>query len=337
MPATLGVNLMAVDPPQAFVNCVKYVDGVGFSHMFVADSSLHGRDVFPYLTLLAMHSSTVRIGPLVLHPYSRHPAVNLNALATVNEIAGGRVIANMGAGGRPVRELGVPMAKTKGVRDAVAAMRQLLSGQAVDFQGDSFRLEHASLRFGQWKDMPLYVTASGPRMLELAGEMADGVLFMSGLDARCVQFALDHIASGARRRGRNLRDLVIGCCIYGALDDDVARARETCRPIAAWLPQAVPEYATCIGVPPSRIDDMRNAKRVYGGHHFDEAREAFKLVTDDMVDAFSMPGDARTWIERMKRVETLGIDLFVVFPMMADRIGMIHRLGRDVLPEFRAR
>src|SRR5262245_43436798 len=201
MGATLGINLMAVDPPARFIEVVQFVERAGFSHMFVADSSLHARDVFPYLTLLATHTTSIRLGPSVIHPYTRHPAVNANALATVNELAGGRVVVNIGAGDRPVMELGYPIAKVAAVREAVAVIRRLLAGGSASFAGETFRLHDAVIRYGRPEGIPVYVTASGPRMLEMAGEVADGVLFLAGSDPRCVRFALDRIATGAARSG----------------------------------------------------------------------------------------------------------------------------------------
>lgn len=323
---------MAQEPPELFVEFARFVDQAGFSHLFVADSSLHARDVYPYLTLAALNTTAVRLGPLVTHPYTRHPAVNLNALVTVNEIAGGRIIVNIGAGDRPVLELGYPMARVGVVRQAIQVMRGLLSGEALDFQGEAFSLQQASLRYGRPDRVPLYVTASGPRMLELGGELADGVLFLSGTDPRCVRYALDRIAAGARRAGRTLEDLFLGCCVYGALDDDVAAARDTCRPIAAWFPQTAPHYADLVGIPPERVAAIR---QVYSGGHFDESRAALEMADDPMVDAFAMAGDAGMWCRRLRAIEALGVNLIVIYPMVADRFGMIRRLAADVLPHFR--
>ena len=149
----------------------------------------------------------------------------------------------------------------------------------------TFRLQGAAIRHGRPEGMPVYVTASGPRMLEMAGEIADGVLFLAGSDPRCVRYALDRIAAGAERSGRKLSDLFLGCNIYGALEEDPAVAYAACRSIAAWFPQTSPQYAELIGVPSERIAAIRAA---YGGGHFDEARRALELVTDDMIEAFRL-------------------------------------------------
>jgi 5,10-methylenetetrahydromethanopterin reductase len=333
MGATLGINLMAADPPARFIEVARFVEAAGFSHMFVADSSLHARDVFPYLTLLATQTTRIRLGPSVLHPYTRHPAINANALATVNELAGGRVVVNIGAGDRPVMELGYPIARVDVVREAVEVIRLALEGRPASFAGRTFRLDRAALRYGRPGGMPVYVTASGPRMLEMAGEVADGVLFLAGSDPRCVRFALDRIAAGAARAGRKLSDLLLGCNIYGALEDDRAAAHAACRPIAAWFPQTAPHYAELIGVPSERIGAIRAA---YAGGHFDEARAALDLVTDEMVEAFALAGDTAVWIERLEAIQALGVDLFVIYPMVPDKLGTIRRIAEEILPRFPA-
>lgn len=317
--------------PDEFIACAKFVDGAGFSHMFVADSSLHAHDVYPYLTLVALNTERVTIGPLVTHPYTRHPATNLNALATVNEIAGGRVVINVGAGDRPVMELGYPMARVGVLREAIEVIRRLLTEDDVTLTGRTFSLANASVRYGR-KEMPVYVTATGPKMLELAGELADGVMFFPGTDPRGVQFALDHIEIGARKSGRALRDLHLGCCVYGSLDDDLDQARRDCLPIAAWFPQTSPVYAELIGVSPDRVKAIQQG---YSGGHFDHAEEAFTHVDDAMIQAFTMCGNAETWVQRLKAIEATGVDSIVVYSLAGDKPGMIHRIAESVLPHFR--
>jgi 5,10-methylenetetrahydromethanopterin reductase len=330
MAATLGINLMPQLPPDEFIACAKLVEDAGFSHMFVADSSLHARDIYPYLTLLALNTRRVTIGPLVTHPYTRHPATNLNALATVNEIAGGRGLINIGAGDRPVMELGYPMARLGVLREAIDVIRRLVVEDHVSVEGKTFSLADASIRYGR-KQMPVYVTATGPRMLELAGELANGVMFFPGTDPRGVQYALDHIQIGARTSGRQLRDLYLSCCVYGSLDDDLDQARRDCLPIAAWFPQTAPAYAELIGVPAERIAAIQQG---YSGGHFDDAEAVFAHVDDAMIQAFTMCGNAETWVQRLKAIEAMGVDSIVVFPLAQDKVAMIRRIAESVLPHF---
>src|SRR4051794_15393683 len=162
-----GLVLQAVDPPTLFRERVRSVEAGGFSHLWLTDSSLHARDCYAYLTLAALESHTLRLGTAVTHPYSRHPAVNLVAITTVDELSGGRALYGIGAGDRPVTELGLPRARVGVVREMGVAGRRLLAGEPVTWGGRAFRLEDAPLRYGRRPDLPIYLAASGPRMLEL--------------------------------------------------------------------------------------------------------------------------------------------------------------------------
>src|SRR5262249_38049070 len=163
-----------VDPPAEFRQRVRTLEAGGFSHLWLTDSSLHARDGYSYLTLAALESETLRLGTAVTHPYSRHPAVNLVAITTLDELSSGPAFYGTGAGDRPVTELGLTRAPVRVVREMVDVSRRLLGGETVTWQGRASRLDDATLRFGGRPDLPIYLAASGPRMLELTGEAADG-------------------------------------------------------------------------------------------------------------------------------------------------------------------
>ena len=168
-------------------------------------------------------------------------------------------------------------------------------------------------------------------MLELAGELADGVMFFPGTDLRCVGFALDRIELGAHRSGRELGDLHLSCCVYGSLDDDLDRARRDCLPIAAWFPQTSPVYAELVGISPDRV---RAIQAGYSGGHFDEAATAFAHVSDDMVEAFTLCGNAESWVRRLKEIEATGVQSIVIYCLASDKPSMIRRIADAVLPHF---
>jgi 5,10-methylenetetrahydromethanopterin reductase len=149
-----------------------------------------------------------------------------------------------------------------------------------------------------------------------------------------VRYALDRIATGAARAGRKLSDLLLGCNIYGALEDERAVAYAACRSIAAWFPQTSPHYAELIGVPPERVAAIRAA---YAGGHFDEARHALELVTDEMIEAFALAGNTDVWVERLRTLEALGVTLFVIYPMVPDKFSTIRRIAEEILPRFTTR
>ncbi len=322
---------MAKEPPERFRRLVEIVDSGGCAHLWVCDSTLHARDAYSYLTLAALWSRRIGIGPNCIHPYTRHPAVNLNAMATIHELSGGRAVIAVAAGDRPVTELGYRTASVAAVREMIGLLRALQRGEAVTHAGPTFALSDARLSFALPAAMPIYLAASGPRMLRMGGETADGVLFHAGVDEACIGYARDRIAEGVTAAGRAIDSLDIGCTVLGALDDDISSAREICRPMAAWFPQTSRQYAEIAGVPAETVAAIRAA---YSGGHFDEARKALRHVTDEMIDAFTVAGPPQIWIDRLRRLAALGLDHINVFLLGPDRLRMAERLVTEVFPNI---
>ncbi len=312
----VGITTMATLPPGRFRDLVSAVDGGGFDELWVCDSSLHARDVYPYLTLVALESGRLVFGPNCTHPYTRHPSVTLNAMATLAELSGGRARLAVGAGDRPVTELGYRMASVAKVREMLGVVRAA-----------------AGLHVPLPSPLPVYVSASGPRMLALGGELADGVLFFSGVHPPCIEFALAQIRAGARAAGRDPAALDVGCTIAGSLRDDADLARRECVPMAAWFPQTAPRYAELAGVPAEVTQKIRAA---YAGGHFDGAEGAFGYVTDAMLDRFTVAGPAELWVQRIKDVVALGVRHVNIFLLSRDKLAMVCDLAARVLPHVRS-
>src|SRR5262249_14094612 len=146
IPMKFGVIYQSFDPPSVFLDYVRLIEDAGFHYLWVCDSSLHARDVFCYLTLAAAHTTRLRLGVSVHQPFTRHPAINVNGMSTVNEISGGRAIMAVGAGDRPQLELGFSPAPVALVRDMIQVSRELIGGESVDFSNDQFRMRGARLR-----------------------------------------------------------------------------------------------------------------------------------------------------------------------------------------------
>jgi len=326
-----GLTLMAVDPPATFRESVRFADTNGYDFMWVADSSLHARYVYSYLTLLAVDSTNLRFGPNCTHPHTRHPALNFNALCTLDELSGGRAIMNLGAGDRPVTELGYKIAKLQTVRDMVTAGRALLQGNPVDYDAEAFQIRQAVIPFGARADLPIYLTVTNQRMCQLAGEIADGILLSCGTARPSLEFALAQVEDGARRAGRVGRDLDIACHLFVSIRDDRAQAREDTRVIAAWYPQTAPRYVELAGFNGSLVDKVQAA---YRGGHFHEAAAAAQLIPDEFIDAFTLAGPPDYCVDRINELRALGLEHFEIFPVGGDRHATARRFAQEVIPKL---
>lgn len=313
-----GVVLQGAYPPPEFSSIVERIDALGYSNLWLTDSSLHARNSYAYLTLAAITSSRLTLGTAVTNPLTRHPAITAVAAATVDEISGGRFVLGMGAGDRPLLALGMGPARLPSLRSAVDAIRALWAGDAVTVEDRAFGLRDAHIRFGARKDIPIYISASGPRTLELAGEIADGVILLVGLFPEALAWALDHVDRGAARGGRPRPHVAVFA--YGAIDEDEDAALSSARSIAAWFPQTAPVICELAGLPRSLVDDVRER---YAGGEFQEAEEAARVLPDDFVRNVALAGDARQARDRIEAVAAAGADSIHVFPLGGGKLETI--------------
>jgi 5,10-methylenetetrahydromethanopterin reductase len=327
-----GVIYQSFDPPNVFVEYVRQIEDAGFDCLWVCDSSLHARDVFGYLTLAAVNSRRIRLGVSVFQPFTRHPAIDVNGMATLNEISGGRAMMAIGAGDRPQLELGFKPAPIRLVRDMIQVCRQLLAGQAVTFDNDQFHLANARLRcHDPQQKIPIYLACSGPNMLALAGELTDGVIMMSGGTRETIKFGLTHLTRGLQASNRTLEDLDVAWGAATVIADAPRDALAQTRLMAAWYANHSPAYARQTGAASKLIESMRGQDR---GTNLHEARDASQLAPDAMVDQLSLAGPPAHVIERIQAARDLGIDHFELFLIGPDKRRTLQRFADEVMPAF---
>ncbi len=326
-----GVALQPVDDPTTFSTMVHEIEELGFDNLWLTDSSLHARNCYAYLTIAAQQSSRLTLGTAVTNPLTRHPGITASAIATVDEISGGRTILGIGAGDRPLLALGLRPSPLADLETAINGVRALWSGAEVDLEAGSFSLRDAHLRFGARSDIPVFISASGPRTLELAGRVADGVILLVGLFPEAIAWALGHIDEGARGAGRkwahdgSRQRPHVAVFAYGAIDDDRDRALERARSIAAWFPQTAPVICQIAGLGDELAARVR---RAYGGGEFQEAAGAAKLLPDDFVRKVALAGDSTDARARIEAVLDAGADSVHVFPLGDRRMDTVRSFAR---------
>jgi 5,10-methylenetetrahydromethanopterin reductase len=326
-----GAIYQSFDPPEVFLEYVRAVEDGGFDYLWVCDSSLHARDVFAYLTLAATHTTRIRLGVSVFQPYTRHPAVNVNGMSTINEISGGRAIMAVGAGDRPQLELGFTPAPVQLVREMIQVSKRLIAGESVSFANEQFQLRDARLRCNPNLSLPVYVACSGPKMLEMAGELADGVIMLSGGTRDTLEFGLTHLRRGLERGHRSQPDLDVAWGAATVIADDRQHALDQTRVMAAWYANHSPAYAQRTGAPAELIDTMRTKDP---GRNLHEARAASAIAPDDMVDRLTLAGPPAHVIERIGIAQDLGINHFELFLIGPEKMQTLQRFVAEVMPAF---
>ncbi|MBI4280099.1 MAG: LLM class flavin-dependent oxidoreductase [Armatimonadetes bacterium] len=207
-------------PLPELAEFLRRCEDAGFHGVGIHDHPHSGRDVYLALARAASRTTRLTLYPATSNPVSRHP-VELATLAhSLEELAPGRVRLTVAPGFLAVRSIGRPRATVDVMRDAVVKIRRLLAGDAVQFGATSTRLRHTSAR-----PTPVYMLAAGPRMVELAGEVADGVFLMVGFHPDSIAAARRHLAAGAHRGGRDPGAIPTIFVVTIALEEDVNAAR----------------------------------------------------------------------------------------------------------------
>ncbi len=187
----------------------------GFTHALLYDSQMLYGDVYAGLCVCAAHTKKLKLGTGVTNPASRIAPTTASAIATVNLFAPGRAVLGIGTGNSTRRAMGMPATKLSELRECVEVCRGLLSGEQVLYrEGDRRRMIRFLNPEGALniKDrIPIYVSGAGPKALEMAGELGDGVILWGVSDERLIKYHLEHVRRGAEKAGKKLEDLYVVC------------------------------------------------------------------------------------------------------------------------------
>jgi len=293
-PLAFGAGLFPTEPLPAMVRLAQATEALGFGHAWIGDSHLIWREAYVTLGAAAVATARVVLGAGVTNVLTRDPAVVASAFATLAEACPGRVILGVGLGDSAVETMGRKPARLDAFEQAVRRMRDLLAGRDVALETGTIRLKHAP-----GAAVPIYVAASGPRMLELAGRVADGVIVLVGVETGRVRQALEVVAAGARAAGRDPGALDLVLWVPCAVADDGGAARDAvkahvARALNRALPFALDEGERRV------VAEIRRSYDYYG--HMERGSSQARVVPDWLVDRFAIagtPAECRAAVERL--------------------------------------
>src|ERR1700732_2003838 len=214
---------------------VARCEAAGFDGVGIHDHPSSGRDAYLALALAARETQRLQFFPAPSSPRVRHPLVLASLAHSLDEIAPGRTYLTLAPGFISTRSVGKPRASVAFMRKAICDLRRLLAGEGVEFGPTSTRLRNRSVT-----PTPVYLLAAGPRMIELAGEVADGALLMVGLHPAAIRAALRHLEEGARRAGRPLAGFPVVFVVTLGLGSD---AEVGTRWVRSWFAPGQPFLA----------------------------------------------------------------------------------------------
>ena len=320
-PVRVHLRVPGTAPMPDLVRFIQSIEAAGFDGAGILDSQLLSRDTFVVLGQAAAHTSRMALFPAVTNPFTRHASVLASAIQTVEELAPGRVKFVIGTGYTSASTIGRAPGTLAEMRACIQSVRELLAGKSVDFGGTPGRLGYASGR-----RIPVLMAASGPKAIEVAGEVADGVLLLVGSNRGIVETALGHLERGARRAGRKVDDLEVIWAVRTATMKTTEEARRMARPTAVhwgilrwggyWLGPAG------LTLPPLEIPAA--VHQVYPdlshAHDWEAAIKATSFVPDEVVaqlcDAIGLIGTPEDCAARVVELARLGVRNLYLMPLL---------------------
>jgi len=309
-----GVASLIEHPMPELAARAREYEALGYTDVWVPDERLL-RNVYVSLATIASATTRIGLGPAVTNPYTRHPAHTAAAIATIDELSGGRATLAFGAGGG-LDAYGIKRANpVQTLREAVQISQLLTRGETASYRGEVFSLRATQLDFTPVRPVPVYLAARGPKILQLAGEVADGAILGGFAQPDGLRYAMDMVDRGIERAGRDPGDVDVMSWLYVSVDDDPAAARTAVsKMVLASLITSRP-ILDRIGIElPSALRDRLDAQ---GWRYPRETpEEAAALLPDHIVDAFALHGTPAQVRKRLDVIRDCGIDhvAFVLFP-----------------------
>jgi 5,10-methylenetetrahydromethanopterin reductase len=321
MSLTTGVLLLPTHTPDRLVELAQLAERTGYDFLWLADERFF-REVYASLTLCALRTTRIKLGPCVTDPYARHPALTAMAIATLDETCGQRAVPGMGAGVSGFRELGIARERPAvAMREAIDVIKRLLAGETVSYEGEHITFHDGRLDFTPRRSqVPIYVASQRPMGLRLAGRTADGAIMQGCVAEPLVRFFRQMGAEGAQQQGRDASTIDLAARINVCVHDDRRAARETMKPgLARSLIAQAPDFFTFIKAGLTVPMALAETVRMLPYTHDPEPLRTLALeIPDEFVEALTLAGPPAEVAARVTRLVRDGITQIIVAPVASD-------------------
>lgn len=326
MSTPVAVYLQDAHPVRQGMEISSYAESKGFDAIWQAESRLVREATVPMAAYLAV-TERIKVGSGVVNNWTRNPALLAATFSTLDDLAPGRVILGIGAWWEPLAsKVGVKRTRPLlAMRETVEAVRGLLADENVTYHGEFVHFDGVELDYVHQerrpKKVPIYVGATGMQMMELAGEIGDGVVLNYLVSPAYNSTAMEHLEIGARRAGRSATDLDRPQLVVCSLDEDRQAALDAARLLVTQYLGQQPHIMKASGVPESLLEEI--AKVLTWPATEEQIVAASKLVPDDVVQMITASGTAAECREKVAEYVHGGCTCPVLYPLGPDVHAMI--------------
>lgn len=317
----MALYLQDKHPIREGMEYVRYAEERGFEAVWQAESRLVREATVP-MAAFAASTDRIKVGSGVIPIWTRNVGLLAATFSTLDELAPGRVMLGLGAWWEPLAsKVGVDRRKPlKAMREVVEATRQLLAMERVTYHGEFVRLDDVEIDIVHGdrspKNVPIYVGATGMKMMELAGEIADGVVLNYMVGPKYNADAMAALAAGAERAGRAVTDIDRPQLVVCSMDHDRDLALDRSRELLTQYLGQQPHIMKASGVDQSLIDEI--GKVLTWPASEEEIKKAMRLVPDDAVQMISASGTPAECKAKVQEYIDAGATCPILYPLGDD-------------------
>jgi 5,10-methylenetetrahydromethanopterin reductase len=321
-------------PKEAYWKTVYYAiqaEKRGFDNLWITDH-YNNRNVYVTLATTAMYTKKIVFGPGVTNPFLINPIMTCQSLASLDEMAPGRVTLGMGAGDKTtLASTGIEATKQlSAVVDAITIFKKMLEGKNVTYEGNVFKVKGTKFNFKPRGQIPVYIGAQGPKMLTMAGEIGDGVL-INASHPKDIDYAVSQIKNGVNTAGKSLSDVDVTAYTSFSVHENPEKALQAASPVVAFIVAGSPDV-----ILERHGIDLDKANNIRGALGKGDFGAAFGSVTPKMMDAFCIAGTPDMCNEKISRLLKAGITQFVVGSPIGPNVRKsIDLISEEVIPHFK--
>jgi probable F420-dependent oxidoreductase len=327
-----GITIKPDMTVERIVALTRQAEASGFEYGWIFDSHVLWLEPYPMLTLMAANTKKMRLGTCVTNPATRDITVTAGLFATLNLISGGRMQLGIGRGDSSRRVLGKKPVTPAELEQAVKAFRDLTGSKEMDYEGRPTRLT--------WADggvPPVWIAGYGPKVLEMAGRVADGVILQFA-DPDLIAWCVSFVKKGAQAAGRDPGKIEIMSAAPVWISNDLKVARDHVR----WFPALVSNHVVDLvsrykpeDLPPALTSYIRDRGQYDYLHHCEVDSSNADFVSDEVTDRFCLVGPVEAHIAKLHALASAGVTQFNIYLMCGDEEDTLEKYKEKVLPAFR--
>jgi len=300
---------------------VKYAEEKGFDAVWQAESRLV-RDAIVPMAAYAAVTEKLKVGSGVINNWTRNIGLLASTFLTLDDLAPNRIICGIGAWWDPLaKNVGINRTKPlTAMRETVLILKRLLAMERVTFHGDYIHVDGIELDVvhgrTEPRNVPVYIGATGNKMMEMSAEIADGVVLNYCVPPEYTLKAMDLLQKGAKKGGKDIDEIDRPQLIVCSVDEDHEKAIDTTRELLTQYLAQQPHIAKASGVSMDIVEEIQSILGWPATHQ--EIKKAKHLVPSDLIHHITASGTPSEAKSKVQEYINNGCTCPILYPVGGD-------------------